>query len=145
MNYDTLFALANLGVLPFWLLLIFVPRWPWAVRIVRSPFIAIVPALVYVAVIVPTVAQLGPGLFSAFGSLLGVMGLLATPQGALVGWAHFLAFDLLTGRWAYLDAHERGISSLVMAPILFFIFMLGPVGFVLYLIVRTLHRPQRQG
>ena len=34
---DTFFTLASLGVLPFWLLLIFVPRRPWAVRIIQSP------------------------------------------------------------------------------------------------------------
>ena len=143
MTNDTFFTLANLGVLPFWLLLIFVPRAPWTVRIIRSPFIAIVPTLIYVVLIVPLVLQTGPALFNAFGSVQGVMSLLATPQGTLVGWAHFLTFDLLTGRWAYLDAHERGISAWVMGPILFFIFMLGPVGFVLYLIARTLHRSQR--
>ncbi len=130
MNPDTLFLLANIGVLPFWLLMIFVPRTAWAVRIIKSPWIAIVPAAIYVVLIVTAIAQLGPGLVQSFATLQGVASLLATPQGALIGWVHFLAFDLLVGRWAYLDAHERGISALIMAPVLFFVFMLGPVGFV---------------
>lgn len=138
MTNDTLFSIANLGVLPFWLLMIFVPRRSWAVRVIESPWIAIVPATIYVVLIVPTLLQMGPGLAQSFSSLQGVMGLLATPQGALLGWAHFLAFDLLVGRWAYLDAHERGISAIIMAPVLFFVFMLGPVGYVMYLIVRTI-------
>ena len=144
MTIDQLFQLSNLGVLPFWLLLIFVPRLPWAVRIVRSPFIAIVPALIYVVLIVPLVIQLGPSLFRAFGSVNGVMQLLASPTGTTVAWAHLLTFDLLIGRWAYLDALERGISSLAMAPVLVFIVMLGPLGFVFYLIARVVHRPRRK-
>ena len=136
MTTQTLFQLSNLLVIPFWLLMIALPRRPWVVRLIRSPWIAVPPALIYVAVIVPTLLQMGPGLFSAFGSLAGVMGLLATPQGALAGWAHFLAFDLFTGRWAYLDAIERKIPALLMVPALFFIFVLGPIGLLLYLLLR---------
>jgi len=33
-----------------------------------------------------------------------------------VAWTQGLAFDLATGRWVYLDAHERGISSDAKAP-----------------------------
>jgi hypothetical protein len=139
MNADLLFTLANLGVMPFWLLMIFAPRRPWAVRVIRSPWIAIVPAAIYVLLVVPMAVQMGPALFGAFGSLDGIAALLGTPQAALVGWAHFLAFDLLVGRWAYLEAHERNISALVMAPVLLFILMLGPLGFVLYLLVRSAH------
>ena len=138
MPIETLFLLSNLLVTPFWLIMIVLPRRPWAVRLIRSPWIAVPPALIYVAVIVPTLLQMGMGLFSAFGSLAGVMGLLATPQGALAGWVHFLAFDLFTGRWAYLDAIERKVPALLMVPVLVFIFMLGPVGLLLYLLLRTI-------
>jgi hypothetical protein len=66
-----------------------------------------------------------------------VAALLGTPAGATIGWAHFLAFDLFVGRWAYLDSRERAISAWLMAPVLFFVLMLGPIGFLLYLAVRA--------
>jgi Domain of unknown function (DUF4281) len=132
---DTLFSIANLTVLPFWIVMIALPRMPWAVRLIKSPLIALPPALIYAGIVLPLIS--GGGLdFSAFGSLNGVMGLLSTAAGAAVGWAHFLAFDLLTGRWAYLDAIERKIHPALMAVPLFFVFMLGPVGFLLYLVLR---------
>ena len=60
--------------------------------------------------------------------------------------AHFLAFDLFVGRWVYLDSRERGISAWLMAPILLVVLMLGPLGFILYLVVRTAHAAmQRRG
>jgi hypothetical protein len=74
-------------------------------------------------------------------SLAGIAALLGTPAGATIAWVHFLAFDLLVGRWAYLDSRERGVSAWLMGPVLFFTLMLGPVGFLLYLAVRALHRP----
>jgi hypothetical protein len=133
---NTLFSISNLLVMPFWLLMIFVPRWPWAARIIRSPLIAVPPALVYAGTVLPLVAQMGGDLFSSFGTLSGVVSLLSTPQGSLIGWVHFLCFDLFTGRWAYLDAIDKKIPALLMAPVLFFIFMLGPVGLLLYLVIR---------
>ena len=64
---------------------------------------------------------------------------LGEPAGATIGWVHFLAFDLFVGRWAYLDSRERSISAWLMAPVLFFTLMFGPMGFVLYLVLRTIH------
>ena len=136
MDLNTLFSISNLIVVPFWLIMIFAPRWPWAVRIIRSPLIAVPPALIYATTVLSLVAQMGGGLFTSFGTLPGVISLLSTPQGALIGWVHFLCFDLFTGRWVYLDAIEKKIPAVLMAPILFFIFMLGPVGLLLYLLAR---------
>jgi hypothetical protein len=56
--------------------------------------------------------------------------------GATIGWIHYLAFDLFVGIWAARNADRRGIHRLVQAPILFFIFMLGPLGLTLYLVTR---------
>jgi hypothetical protein len=136
MDLNTLFSISNALVMPFWLIMFFVPRWAWAVRIVRSPLIAVPPALVYAATVLPLAVQMGGSLFSSFGTLSGVVSLLSTPQGALIGWVHFLCFDLFVGRWAYLDAIEKKIPALLMTPVLFFIFMLGPVGLLLHLILR---------
>ncbi len=63
--------------------------------------------------------------------------LLGSEAGATIGWVHFLAFDLFVGRWAYLDSQKRSISAWLMAPILYFTLMLGPIGFLLYLLVRA--------
>src|SRR6266705_1226895 len=65
-----------------------------------------------------------------------VAALLGSPAGAAIAWVHFLAFDLLIGRWMYLDSREREISACLMAPMLFATLMLGPIGLLLYLTVR---------
>jgi hypothetical protein len=137
MELDRLFSLSNLTVMPFWLLMIVLPRWRWTERIMRSPLVALLPALLYAALVLPRFGAI----FAAVSnpSLAGIVILLGTPEGAIIAWAHFLAFDLLAGRWAYLDSRERGISGLLMAPVLFFILMLGPIGFLLYLAVRGIY------
>ena len=137
MELDGLFSLSNLTVMPFWLLMIVLPRWRWTERIMRSPLVALLPALIYAALVLPRFGVI----FAAVRNpaLSGIVSLLGTPEGATIAWAHFLAFDLLAGRWAYLDSRERGISGLLMAPILFFVLMLGPIGFLLYVIVRGIY------
>ncbi len=80
-------------------------------------------------------------------TLASIAALLSTPAGAMLGWVHFLAFDLFVARWAYLDSRERRISAWLVSPILVLVLMVGPLGFLLYLGLRTLHAyfraPQR--
>jgi hypothetical protein len=69
-------------------------------------------------------------------TLSGVAALLGSPAGATIAWVHFLAFDLFVGRWIYLDSQDRKIRAWLMAPVLFLTLMLGPAGFLLYLLIR---------
>lgn len=136
MTLDTLFSLSNLLVTPFWALMILLPTWRWTKRIIGSPFIAVPIALIYAVLVIPNALDLLITLSNP--TLPVVRDLLGTPEGATIAWAHFLAFDLLVGRWAYLDSRERNINPFLMAPVLLFTFMLGPVGFLLYLALRPL-------
>ena len=142
---DTIFSLSNLFVLPFWTLMIFFPRWQWTRRIVRYPFFVALLALLYAILVISQFAGILPVLLRP--SLANVSALLGTPTWATIGWIHFLAFDLFVGRWIYLDSQERGISAWFVSPLLFLTFMLGPLGFLSYLCLRTgysLLRPQAQ-
>jgi hypothetical protein len=132
---ETLFQISNILVLPFWLLMIVMPHWRWTKHIISSPWIAAPTALIYAILVLPSAATLLPML--AQPTLASIAALLGTPQAAAIAWAHFLTFDLLSGRWAYLDSRVHAISAWIMAPVLLLIFLLGPLGFLLYLLVRT--------
>jgi hypothetical protein len=138
---ETFFTLANLFILPFWISMILLPHWRWTRRIMQTLWPVVVLCVIYA---VSLLSQIG----GAAGNLLnptldGIAGLLGTPAGAAAGWVHFLAFDLFVGRWAYLDSRERGISAWLVSPTLFFVFMAGPFGLLLYLAVRWLSQRQR--
>jgi len=75
---------------------------------------------------------------SSFGSLEGVVGLFQDPKSVLIGWVHYLAFDLWVGSWEVGDAVKRGINRWLVLPCLLFTFMLGPVGLVMYFILRAI-------
>lgn len=134
--YAQIFQLSNLLVMPFWLLMIVLPFWGWTQRIIRSPWITAPAALLYAALVLPQIGGLLAEL--ANPQLAQIAALLGTPTGTTIGWVHFLAFDLFVGRWVYLDSRERTISAWLVSPILFFVLMFGPLGFLLYLVVRRL-------
>ena len=138
---ETIFTLSNLFVLPFWALMIFLPHWRWTQRIMRTLWPVVVLAGVYTVLLLTQIGGVAGSLLNP--TLDGIAGLLGAPAGAAVGWVHFLAFDLFVGRWAYLDSRERGISAWLVSPTLFFVFMAGPFGLLLYLAVRGMSQRSR--
>jgi hypothetical protein len=131
---EALFSLTFALAAPFWALMIFLPRWSWTARIVGSPWIVLPPVLIYAALVLPHLDDVLPAV--AGPTLDGVRGLLGGATGAAAGWAHFIAFDLFVGRWAWLDARRRGVPALVMAPVLVLTILLGPLGLLTYLGLR---------
>jgi hypothetical protein len=138
---ETIFQLSNLLVVPFWLLMILLPHWSWTKRIMASLWTVVPAALLYALLVTPNFLALFGELASP--SLGSIAALLGTPEGAMIGWVHFLAFDLFVGRWAYLDSRQHGFTAWLVSPILFFVFMFGPLGLLLYLGVRALLTRQR--
>jgi hypothetical protein len=83
------------------------------------------------------VASWGSSPGGGFGSLQAVGTLFSSPGVLLAGWVHYLAFDLLVGRWAVDDAQALGLHALLVLPCLFLIFMFGPAGWLLYVVLRS--------
>ena len=73
-----IFRLSNLLVLPFWGLMILLPRWRWTERIMRSPSVSVAAALFYVALVLPRLGTIWPAV--ARPTLDGVAALLGSPR-----------------------------------------------------------------
>lgn len=129
-----LFSLTFTVAAPFWALMILLPHWSWTKRIIGSPLIVVPPLLIYAVLVLSSLTEVLPAV--AAPTLGGVRELLGTADGAAAGWAHMIAFDLFVGRWSYLDSRARGIPALVMAPVLLLTILLGPIGLLVYLLVR---------
>jgi hypothetical protein len=140
---ESLFLLVNLLPLPFWFLMIALPHWRGTQRVMRGR-LAVMPLLAAYAVLaVPQLPAFGEVLLRPDPlKLTDVAGLLGKPEVALVAWIHFLAFDLFVGRWAYRDSRERQIGAWLMAPVLLLTLLLGPLGLLTYLLVRSQYKLQ---
>jgi ABA4-like protein len=134
--YLTLFNIAQFVILA-WALLIFLPTWRVTRWVARSALVPALLALFYVIGIVALISDAGFGFVRDFGSADGVAKLMAQRDIALVAWIHFLAFDQLVAIFIYRDnLHHRYVPIPVQSVILFFVFMLGPVGFLAYYLIR---------
>lgn len=135
MPAETVFTIANNGILIFWLLLIVAPRWKGTQLLVHSVAIPVILGLTYVWLIAD--GLLGPTPAGAsFFSLAGVMAFFTSPVLATAGWVHYLVFDLFIGAWEVRDAGRRGLSHLAVIPCLIVTLMFGPAGLLCYLALR---------
>ena len=133
MSLEQIFSLCGMLVLPGWLLLVFLPRWKWTARLVCPVVIPLVLACVYLWLIATTFGRTPGG----FGSLAEVSLLFQNPRALLAGWIHYLAFDLFIGSWEVRDAQRVGVHHLLVVPCLVLTFLFGPIGLLLYFILRA--------
>ncbi len=136
------FKLLNASVLPAWALLILAPQWNVTQKLVHSMLYPVALGLFYLGCMVTSMAfgVTGHVAFEGavdFTTLEGVRNIFGNDMGVLVGWAHYLVFDLFVGAWEARDAQRRGISHWILVPCLALTFMLGPVGLLIYLVVRV--------
>lgn len=132
MTLETLYSICNTLALPAWLLLAVAPRWRFTNLLVHSGAWPLAYAVVYATLILLYFGQ-GEG---DFGSLAGVMKLFQQPGAVTAGWVHYLAFDLFIGSWEVQNAQKHNIPHWLVVPCLFFTFMFGPIGLLLYFLLR---------
>lgn len=132
---ETLFATANVWILPGWLLLLFAPAWKYTPRIVFY-LIILALALVYAGLLLSDISSFDP---EAGSTLANISRAFGDPRVALIGWIHYLAFDMLAGLIIALDARRLGINRILTALPLFLTLMTGPFGLLIYALIRFFH------
>jgi hypothetical protein len=141
--YLTLFNIAGFAIVA-WLLLVLLPTWKVTRWLAESAAFPVFLSVLYVVGIVPIFMQEGPGMMADFGSAEGVLRLLRDPYVALIAWIHILAFDQVVGLVIYRDnmAH-RYVPLPVQSVILAATLMFGPLGFLIYYVLRAWSRSRR--
>lgn len=136
MDLETYFALSSRLALGGWLVLL---AYPWAPRITQAVSGLAIPAVLSVAYS-GIVLSFWSGAEGGFTSLAGVEKLFSQPVILLAGWVHYLAFDLFVGAWEARTARRERIPYPLVIPCLALTFLFGPIGLLLFLILRTARR-----
>jgi hypothetical protein len=136
--FSAVFLASNALVLPFWALMIFAPRAEITRRAVGSLAVCLPFALLYLALFAEQAGSIASA--AVRPSLSQVAALMGAPRGACLAWAHYLTCDLFLGRWIYLDAQERNVAPLVMAPVLLLGLTFAPLGLLAYWVVTVTAR-----
>ena len=106
---NAIFLVATIGVGPFWFLMALRPRATITHRLMRTPWPVVGIGLIYASLVLPNVGAILETLLSP--TLAAISMSLATPEGSLAVWLHVLAFDLLAGRFIWLDGLSRGVGA----------------------------------
>jgi hypothetical protein len=128
--------LAMLG----WLGLIgslFIVRARLAAQIAAS---LIIPAMLAIAYGLLIRTGFGEAEGGGFGSITQVRALFASDSALTAGWLHYLAFDLFVGSWIVADGLHRRIPALLILPCLPLTFLFGPLGLLLFVVLRVAFR-----
>lgn len=136
MTMEQAFSLCSGFAVAGWLLLLLLPRWRWTERLVLSGFWSLLLSVVYLFLIV----RYMPGAEGGFGSIAEVRAFFGYDALLLAGWVHYLAFDLLIGVFEVMQAKSHGIPHLLVVPALVLTFLFGPIGLILFFIIKSVRQ-----
>jgi hypothetical protein len=133
MTPDTVFLITCTIAAVGWIILLFVsPFWMGYDKFL----VGIVIALLAISYTWLNFSNFDPGLLKKFTSLEGIKKIFRNDFLLTAAWDHILAFDLLAAVWIKRNSVMHNISHLLIIPALFFTCMLGPLGFLIYLLTR---------
>lgn len=125
-----LFNIANIFVLPFWLLIIVLPNWGVTRKVMTSylPFIPLAGLYLYLFS-----SSITPESAAALSNpqLADIARFFAEEAAAATGWVHFLVMDLFVGRYIYLEGQRTGTWTIHSLALCLFA---GPMGLLSHII-----------
>lgn len=130
-DYASLFTIANLSVIPAWILLVVLPKSSITKTVVHSYLYPFLLGILYIWLMV--VSWGGEGGMDTLENLKTSFG---RDEILVLGWVHYLVFDLFIGAWMSRDSRTLGIHHMTLIPCLVLTLFAGPIGLVSYLIIR---------
>ena len=133
LTYENIYLITNWGVIPFWLLLIFLPNNQITNFFTQSiiPFLILGAGYAYLSYKIYLEGNIFDG-FELYNGLDGLYSMFANEVLLLVFWLHFLALSLFMGAWIVRDSRKYLIPKIVIIPSLILTYFTGPVGIVIY-------------
>ena len=141
LTFEDIFTWASFGILPFWFMLILIPNARITKIFVNSVILPLILGAAYCYIIYEAILLDEPifDIFKIYLSLDNLYTMFAVEGFLLIFWLHFLALSLFLGSWVSRDAVRYNMTrKLVFLPLIL-IFFTGPVGLVLYWLIRTFY------
>ena len=141
LTIENIYLWANLGVLPFWVMLIALPNSKFTSFFVNSIILPLILSTAYVYIVYQTILSDGLILesFQLYLSIENLYTLFANESFLLIFWLHFLALNLFVGSWISRDGVKYNIPRGVVFFPLILVYFIGPIGLVLYWIIRVFY------
>ena len=141
LTFENIYVWTSFGILPFWVMLIIIPNSKVTQFFVNSIILPLILSTAYVYVIYQTILLDEPifDIFRLYLSLDSLYTVFATESFLLIFWLHFLALNLFLGSWISRDGIKYNIPRKWVAVPLLLVYFSGPVGLILYWLVRIFY------
>ena len=138
---EMIFLWLNLGVLPFWLVLIIFPQSQICRVFITSIFPISIISLVY-SYLLYSLFNDGYDFLRNFELYLGlnsILNLFSDRSFLILFWCHFLAINLFCGGWIVKDSQKFGINKILITLPLILTYFIGPIGITIYWFIRIFY------
>ena len=138
---ETLYMWVNIGVLPFWFILIIFPQSHLSRIFVTSIFPFFILSGVYIFILYKSylIGYDFDGNFTLYLGLSELSRLFEDHLYIRIFWTHFIAINLFIGGWIVKDSQKFSINKVLMAVPLIVTYLIGPIGLFLYWIIRIFY------
>ena len=140
-SIETLYMWVNLGVLPFWFILIIFPQSHLSRIFVTSIFPFFILSGVYIFILYKSylTGYDFDGNFTLYLGLSELSRLFEDHLYIMIFWTHFIAINLFIGGWIVKDSQKFSINKVLLAIPLIVTYLTGPIGLFLYWIIRIFY------
>ena len=138
---DMLYYWVNLGVLPFWLILIFFPNSNLSRYFVTSIFPILILTGTYVFILYKSYLNSFDFInnFTLYLSISHLTNLFTDKFYLMMFWIHFISINLFTGGWIAKDSQKLNINKIIVAIPLVITYLIGPIGLFFYWLIRIFY------
>ena len=135
---EYVFLWLNLGVLPFWIVLMFFPQSKICKILIASIFPIFIFSIIYLYLIYILFSN-DYNFLDNFNLYLGIdhlLNLQSNSSFTILFWTHFLSINLFCGGWVVKDSVKYDIPKFLIIFSLILIYLIGPIGLFLYWVIK---------
>ena len=140
-SIETIYLWLNIGVLPFWFILVFFPNSKICKIFTISVFPLIIFSVVYGYLVYKIFLDDYNFLnnFNLYLSFANLLNLFEEKYFLILFWIHFLAINLFCGSWIVNDSQKFNIPKALIFLPLIITYFIGPIGVLIYWFIRIFY------
>ena len=138
---EMIYLWLNLGVLPFWFILVFFPLSQISRVFITSILPILILSFVYAYFLYVSFLN-NYDFFQNFKLYLGlneISNLFENQYFLILFWVHFLSINLFCGGWIVKNSQIYGMNKFIVSIPLIITYFIGPIGLVLYWIIKIFY------
>ena len=138
---EILYYWVNLGVLPFWLILIFFPQSNLCRYFVTSIFPIFILSGAYIFVLYKSYLNSFDFInnFTLYLGIDNLSDLFADKSYLMMFWIHFISVNLFIGGWIVKDSQKLNINKILLTLPLIITYLIGPIGLFFYWFIKIFY------